>query len=86
MDMVERLQEKDIQQAAIAMAWFAHQAAVVDQRIPRPKSGHSKGISLQRTGRTTATPAEDNKIPRWGRSVHALLLIRIWLTATNYDR
>src|SRR5581483_2407171 len=36
MDTVERLQEKDIQQAAIAMAWFAYQAAMADQKIPRP--------------------------------------------------
>jgi carboxypeptidase Q len=36
MDTVERLQEKDIQQAAIAMAWFAYQAAQADQQIPRP--------------------------------------------------
>ena len=37
MDTVDRVQEKDIQQAAIAMAWFAYEAAVIDQRIPRPK-------------------------------------------------
>jgi carboxypeptidase Q len=36
MDTVERLQEKDIQQAAIAMAWFAYQSAMVDERLPRP--------------------------------------------------
>jgi len=38
MDTVERLQEKDIQQAAIAMAWFAYQAAMSDEKIPRPTS------------------------------------------------
>ncbi len=36
MDTVERLQEKDIQQAAIAMAWFAYRAAMADQKVPRP--------------------------------------------------
>jgi carboxypeptidase Q len=36
MDTNERLQEKDIQQAAISMAWFAYQAAMADQQIPRP--------------------------------------------------
>jgi carboxypeptidase Q len=36
MDTVERLQEKDIQQAAVAMAWFAYQAAMADQKLPRP--------------------------------------------------
>src|SRR5207248_2590049 len=36
MDTNDRLQEKDIQQAAIAMAWFAYQAAMADQQIPRP--------------------------------------------------
>jgi carboxypeptidase Q len=38
MDTVERLQEKDIQQAAIAMAWFAYQAAMSNEKIPRPTS------------------------------------------------
>jgi carboxypeptidase Q len=38
MDTIERLQEKDIRQAAIAMAWFAYQAAMADQPIPRPRS------------------------------------------------
>jgi hypothetical protein len=36
MDTVERLEEKDIQQAAIVMATFAYQAAMADQKIPRP--------------------------------------------------
>jgi carboxypeptidase Q len=36
MDTVERLQEKDIRQAAIAMAWFAYQAAMADKPLPRP--------------------------------------------------
>ncbi len=35
-DTVERLQEKDIQQAAIVFATFAYQAAMADQKIPRP--------------------------------------------------
>jgi carboxypeptidase Q len=34
MDTVERLDEKDIQQAAIVMATFAYQAANVDRKIP----------------------------------------------------
>jgi Iap family predicted aminopeptidase len=36
MDTVERLQVKDIQQAAIVMATFAYQCAMADERIPRP--------------------------------------------------
>jgi carboxypeptidase Q len=36
MDTVERLEEKDVQQAAIVMATFAYQAAMADQKIPRP--------------------------------------------------
>jgi carboxypeptidase Q len=36
MDTVERVQEKDIQQAAIAMAWFAYNAATRTERIPMP--------------------------------------------------
>ena len=35
MDTVERLQETDIQQAAIVMATFAYQCAKADQKIPR---------------------------------------------------
>jgi len=34
MDTNERLQEKDIQQAAISMAWFAYNAANLDRKIP----------------------------------------------------
>ncbi len=34
MDTVERLDEKDIQQAAISMAWFAYNAANLDRKIP----------------------------------------------------
>ena len=34
MDMVERLDEKDIQEAAIAMAWYAYNAANLDRKIP----------------------------------------------------
>jgi hypothetical protein len=36
MDTNERLQENDIQQAAIVMATFAYQCAMADQKIPRP--------------------------------------------------
>ena len=36
MDTNERLQESDIQQAAIVMATFAYQCAMADQKIPRP--------------------------------------------------
>jgi carboxypeptidase Q len=35
MDTVERLQVKDIRQAAVVMATFAYQCAMADQRIPR---------------------------------------------------
>jgi carboxypeptidase Q len=34
-DLYERVSEKDLQQNAIVMAWFAWQAANTDQRIPR---------------------------------------------------
>jgi len=34
MDTNDRLQEKDIQQAAISMAWFAYNAANLDRKIP----------------------------------------------------
>ena len=34
MDTNERLQEKDIQQAAISMAWFAYNSANLDRKIP----------------------------------------------------
>ena len=37
MDMVERVDEKDISQAAVIMASFAYQAAMADQKIPRPR-------------------------------------------------
>jgi Iap family predicted aminopeptidase len=36
MDTVERLDVKDIREAAAVMAWFAYSAAMQDQRIPRP--------------------------------------------------
>ena len=35
MDTPERLDEKDISQAAIVMASFAYQAATIDQKVPR---------------------------------------------------
>jgi len=35
MDTVERLDEKDIRQAAVVMATFAYQAAMLDRKIPR---------------------------------------------------
>ena len=34
MDMVERVDEKDIQQAAVVMATFAYNAANLDRKIP----------------------------------------------------
>jgi hypothetical protein len=39
MDTVERLNPKDISQAAIVMATFAYNAAMADQKIPRPAPG-----------------------------------------------
>ncbi|HEV3196281.1 MAG TPA: M20/M25/M40 family metallo-hydrolase [Bryobacteraceae bacterium] len=36
MDTVDRLDVKDISQAAIAMAWYAYNTAMADERIPRP--------------------------------------------------
>jgi carboxypeptidase Q len=36
-DLSERVSEKDLQQNAIVMAWFAWQAANTDQAIPRPE-------------------------------------------------
>jgi hypothetical protein len=41
MDTNERLQESDIQQAAIVMATFAYQCAMADQKIPRPAKKQS---------------------------------------------
>ncbi len=37
MDTVDRLDVKDISQAAAVMAWFAYNSAMADQRIPRPE-------------------------------------------------
>jgi carboxypeptidase Q len=36
MDTVERLDVKDISQAAVVMAWYAYNAAMAEQKIPRP--------------------------------------------------
>ncbi|HEY3885801.1 MAG TPA: M20/M25/M40 family metallo-hydrolase, partial [Vicinamibacterales bacterium] len=36
MDMPERVREQDLKQAAIVLAWFAYQASITDQAIPRP--------------------------------------------------
>ena len=36
MDTVDRLDVKDIRQAALVMAWFAYNSAMSDQKIPRP--------------------------------------------------
>lgn len=36
MDTVDRLELKDIQQAAMVFAWFTHKAASDPQRFPRP--------------------------------------------------
>ena len=40
-DLYERVSEKDLEQNAIVMAWFAWQAANTDQRIPRPDTAAS---------------------------------------------
>ena len=37
MDTPERLRAQDLKQSAVALAWFAWQAANTDQRIPRPQ-------------------------------------------------
>ena len=37
MDTADRLDIKDIRQAAIVMATFAYNAANLDRKIPRPK-------------------------------------------------
>ena len=37
-DLYERVREQDLKQNAIVMAWFAWQAAVTDQPIPRPQT------------------------------------------------
>jgi Zn-dependent M28 family amino/carboxypeptidase len=37
MDTVERMDTKDINQAAVVMAWFAYNSANADQKIPRPR-------------------------------------------------
>src|SRR5262249_43218743 len=36
MDTVERLDVKDIQQAAVVMAWYAYNAAMREEKFPRP--------------------------------------------------
>jgi carboxypeptidase Q len=36
MDTVDRVDVKDIRQAAAVMAWFAYNAALDDRRIPPP--------------------------------------------------
>lgn len=36
MDLPERVREQDLKQAAIVLAWFAYEASVTDQPIPRP--------------------------------------------------
>jgi len=36
MDTVERVDINEIRQAAVAMAWFAYNSAMLDQKIPRP--------------------------------------------------
>jgi carboxypeptidase Q len=36
MDMVERVDLNDVRQAAVAMAWFVYNAAMLEQKIPRP--------------------------------------------------
>lgn len=36
MDTAERLDVRDIRQAAVSMAWFAYNAAMTTERIPRP--------------------------------------------------
>jgi len=36
MDMVERVDMNEIRQAAVAMAWFAYNAAMMEQKVPRP--------------------------------------------------
>ena len=36
MDTVDRLDIKDITQAAVVMAWYAYNTAMADGRIPRP--------------------------------------------------
>jgi Zn-dependent M28 family amino/carboxypeptidase len=41
MDTPERLRAQDLKQSAVALAWFAWQAANTDQRIPRPQ--HADG-------------------------------------------
>jgi Zn-dependent M28 family amino/carboxypeptidase len=38
MDTVDRVDVKDIRQAALVMAWFAYNSAISDQKIPRPAS------------------------------------------------
>ena len=39
--MYERVNEQDLKQNAIVMAWFAWQAANTDQTIPRPQPAAS---------------------------------------------
>lgn len=43
MDTPERVREPDLKQSAIALAWFAWQAANTDQPIPRPQPAATSG-------------------------------------------
>jgi len=36
MDMVERVDLNEVRQAAVAMAWFVYNAAMMEQKVPRP--------------------------------------------------
>jgi Zn-dependent M28 family amino/carboxypeptidase len=36
MDTVDRVDVKEIRQAALVMAWFAYKSAMADEKIPRP--------------------------------------------------
>jgi carboxypeptidase Q len=43
MDTVERLEDKDTREAAVAMAWFAYKAAMAESKIARPPASPSSG-------------------------------------------
>ena len=64
MDTPERLDEKDISQAAIVMASFAYQAATIDQKFPRARRSP---FSLLTTAGREQSAAASRRSRLWRR-------------------
>jgi hypothetical protein len=54
-DTAERLKQDDIKQSAIVMAWFAYNAAMADQKIPR-EAGAGRAEGAGQAGGASRTP------------------------------